>query len=66
MHSMDNYYVSKLLPLMRESGVAAIANPLINITLQGRQRYVSQAPRHDARAGDDGAGYPRRRSATTA
>jgi cytosine deaminase len=36
MHSMDNYYVSKLLPLMSESGVAAIANPLINITLQGR------------------------------
>jgi cytosine deaminase len=36
MHSMDNYYVSKLLPLMRESGVAAVANPLINITLQGR------------------------------
>src|SRR3954454_12661378 len=36
IHSMDNYYVSKLLPLMRESGVAAIANPLINITLQGR------------------------------
>ena len=36
MHSMDNYYVSKLLPLMRDSGVAAIANPLINITLQGR------------------------------
>ncbi|MDR0227234.1 MAG: amidohydrolase family protein [Burkholderiaceae bacterium] len=36
MHSMDNYYVSKLLPLMREAGVSAIANPLINITLQGR------------------------------
>src|SRR6201996_1816678 len=36
MHSMDNYYVSKLLPLMVEAGVAAIANPLINITLQGR------------------------------
>jgi len=36
MHSMDNYYVSKLIPLMAESGVAAIANPLINITLQGR------------------------------
>ena len=36
MHSMDNYYVSKLIPLMRESGVAAIANPLITITLQGR------------------------------
>ena len=37
MHSMDNYYVSKLLPLMREAQVHAIANPLINITLQGRQ-----------------------------
>ncbi len=36
MHSMDNYYVSKLIPLMAEAGIAAIANPLINITLQGR------------------------------
>jgi len=36
MHSMDNYYVSKLIPLIREAGIAAIANPLINITLQGR------------------------------
>ncbi len=36
MHSMDNYYVSKLLPLMREAQVHAVANPLINITLQGR------------------------------
>ncbi|MGO4915483.1 amidohydrolase family protein [Pseudogemmobacter sp. W21_MBD1_M6] len=36
MHSMDNYYVSKLLPLMLEAGVAAIPNPLINIVLQGR------------------------------
>jgi cytosine/creatinine deaminase len=36
MHSMDNYYVSKLIPLMAESGVNAVANPLINITLQGR------------------------------
>ena len=36
MHSMDSYYVSKLLPLMAEAGLAAIANPLINITLQGR------------------------------
>ncbi|NDI86086.1 amidohydrolase family protein [Undibacterium crateris] len=39
MHSMDNYYVSKLLPLMKEAGVAAIANPLINITLQGRHDH---------------------------
>jgi cytosine deaminase len=36
MHSMDNYYVSKLIPLVAESGVSVIANPLINITLQGR------------------------------
>jgi len=36
MHSMDNYYVSKLLPLIAEAGIHAIANPLINITLQGR------------------------------
>ncbi len=36
MHSMDNYYVSKLLPLIHEAEITAIANPLINITLQGR------------------------------
>ncbi len=36
MHSMDNYYVSKLMPLMKEAGMHAVANPLINITLQGR------------------------------
>ena len=50
MHSMDNYYVSKLIPLIAESGVAAIANPLINITLQGRhdtypkRRGMTRAP----------------------
>jgi cytosine/creatinine deaminase len=36
MHSMDNYYVSKLLPLIAEAGIHAIPNPLINIVLQGR------------------------------
>ncbi|SHJ50949.1 cytosine deaminase [Palleronia salina] len=36
MHSMDNYYVSKLLPLIAESGMAVIPNPLINMMLQGR------------------------------
>ena len=36
MHSMDNYYVSKLLPLIAEAEVSAIPNPLINIVLQGR------------------------------
>ncbi|WP_068114531.1 amidohydrolase family protein [Tropicimonas marinistellae] len=36
MHSMDNYYVSKLLPLIAEAEITAIPNPLINIVLQGR------------------------------
>ena len=36
MHSMDNYYASKLIPLIVEAGVAAIANPLINLVIQGR------------------------------
>ncbi|MFW8596163.1 amidohydrolase family protein [Cribrihabitans neustonicus] len=36
MHSMDNYYVSKLLPLIAEARISAIPNPLINIVLQGR------------------------------
>jgi cytosine deaminase len=36
MHSMDNYYASKLIPLIAESGINVVANPLINITLQGR------------------------------
>jgi len=36
MHSMDNYYVSKLLPLIAEAQVSAVPNPLINIVIQGR------------------------------
>lgn len=36
MHSMDNYYVSKLIPLMAEAEINVIPNPLINIMLQGR------------------------------
>ena len=36
MHSMDNYYVSKLIALMAEAQLGVVANPLINITLQGR------------------------------
>lgn len=36
MHSMDNYYVSKLLPLIAEAEINVIPNPLINIVLQGR------------------------------
>jgi len=33
---MDNYYVSKLIPLLQEAELQVVANPLINITLQGR------------------------------
>jgi cytosine/creatinine deaminase len=36
MHSMDNYYASKLVPLIAEAELDVIPNPLINITLQGR------------------------------
>jgi cytosine deaminase len=36
MHSMDNYYVSKLIPLMAEAQINVIPNPLINIMLQGQ------------------------------
>ncbi len=36
MHSMDIYYVSKLIPLMAEARMNVIPNPLINIMLQGR------------------------------
>jgi cytosine/creatinine deaminase len=50
MHSMDNYYVSKLLPLIAEAQLNVVANPLINITLQGRhdsypkRRGMTRAP----------------------
>lgn len=37
MHSMDNDYVSKLIPLMADAQLGVVANPLINITLQGRR-----------------------------
>ncbi len=36
MHSMDSYYVSKLIALMAEAELSVIANPLINILIQGR------------------------------
>jgi cytosine deaminase len=36
LHSVDNYYASKLIALMAEARLQVVANPLINITLQGR------------------------------
>ncbi|MBT3627464.1 MAG: amidohydrolase family protein [Rhodospirillaceae bacterium] len=36
MHSMDNYYVSKLIPLMIEADIQVVANPTANMLLMGR------------------------------
>lgn len=36
MHSMDNYYASKLLPLIAEAGIHCVPNPIANTVLQGR------------------------------
>ena len=36
MHSMDNYYFSKLIGLMVEAEMNIVPNPLINITIQGK------------------------------
>ena len=37
MHSMDNDYAAKLIDLMAQADIRVVANPLINITLQGRR-----------------------------
>jgi cytosine deaminase len=36
MHSMDNFFATRLIERMASAGVAAIANPIANMTLQGR------------------------------
>jgi cytosine deaminase len=40
--SYNNAYAFKLMGLLSRSGINFIANPLINITLQGRNRYLPQ------------------------
>ena len=63
MHSMDNYYVSKLIPLMAEARLHAVANPLINITLQGRhdsypkRRGMTRVPERMAAGVNVGFGH---------
>jgi len=63
MHSMDNYYASKLIDLMYEAQVNAVANPLINITLQGRhdsypkRRGMTRVPELMARGVPVGFGH---------
>jgi|GEM_PF-5213082 len=59
MHSMDNYYVSKLLPLIAESGVAAIANLIRNAcqyTEQGEVTVLLEPGRLSVE--DTGPGLP--------
>ena len=63
---MDNYYVSKLLPLIAEAGVAAIANPLINIMLQGRHDTYPKRRGMTRVPGDARRRHQRAPSATTA
>ena len=52
MHSIDNYYFTKLISLLVEADINIIANPLINITIQGRQdnypkrRGLTRIPEH--------------------
>mgnify|MGYP003694594855 CR=1 FL=1 len=66
MHSMDNAYATKLIALMADAGLSVVANPLINITLQGRYDSYPEAPRHDACARAAWRPACRWRSATTA
>ena len=53
MHSMDNYYVSKLLPLIAEARRLGDPQSADQHHAAGPPRHLSQAPRHDPRAGDD-------------
>jgi cytosine/creatinine deaminase len=36
LHSMDNFYAARLIGRMAAAGLAAVANPLANMVLQGR------------------------------
>jgi cytosine/creatinine deaminase len=60
MHSMDNYYVSKLLPLMAEAGLAAIPQPTDQYRPAGPARQLSQAAWTDPGKGDAGPRHFRR------
>ena len=49
MHSMDNYYVSKLIPLMAEAGLGG-GQSAHQHHHPGPPRHLPQAARPDARA----------------
>ena len=54
MHSMDNYYVSKLIPLMAEAKLKRHRQSADQYHHPGPPRHLSEAPRHDPRAGANG------------
>ena len=54
MHSMDNYYVSKLLPLMRRSGGLSHGQPVDQHHHSGAPRYLPETPWHDPGARNAG------------
>ncbi len=58
MHSMDNYYVSKLLPLMAEAGRGGDREPAHQHPDPGPARHLSEAARHDPDPGDAPARHP--------
>ncbi|MGE9290949.1 MAG: cytosine deaminase [Puniceicoccales bacterium] len=54
LHSAEDAWFAKLLPLLKEAGLTIIPNPLINLTLQGRfdrypkRRGITRIPELDA------------------
>ena len=48
MKSVDNYYADKPIDLMADARIHAIADPLINITLQGGHETYPKAAGHDS------------------
>ena len=60
MHSMDNYYVSKLIPLMRRGRAQRHRQSADQHHPAGPARHLSEAARHDAGAGADGGRRQRR------
>ena len=66
MHSMDNYYVSKLIPLIAAGRRVGDRQPADQHHHPGPARYLSQAARHDPGAGAAGRRACRSPSATTA
>ena len=59
MHSMDNYYVSKLIPLIAEAQDERHPQSADQYHAARTPRQLSQTPRHDPRARTDGRRHQR-------